>query len=89
MLIAQFQVLVEIWNGDDEVEWEEQGGRRREFCDLSTAIHRALGRKPWQTDITSTLGQDTPPPWLPAARIEDWHEARALRARLEQAAAEG
>jgi hypothetical protein len=36
--------------GLDE-KWEDQGGRRREFLTVTTDLHRALGRRPWDPCI--------------------------------------
>jgi hypothetical protein len=31
--------------------WESEGGRRDEYIDVCNALHRMLGRRPWQYDV--------------------------------------
>jgi hypothetical protein len=31
--------------------WEEDGGRRREFLELSSLLHYQLGRRTWEEDV--------------------------------------
>lgn len=64
--------------------WEEDGGRRSEYLDLTKALHRALGL---QSHVPSPLDAIGPPPdWLtrPDDRA-DWRRSDALAERIEEA----
>jgi hypothetical protein len=54
------------------------------ILDACVALHTLLRRKPWQTDVVDTLGQDTPPSY--EVNKEDWRAARQIRIELERAA---
>jgi len=45
--------------GGDE-KWEDQGGRLREYYDLTLALHRLLGRRLWDDDIVDGEPDDEP-----------------------------
>jgi hypothetical protein len=44
-----------------------------------------LRRKPWQTDVIATIGENAPPAY--ERDTEDWMAARKIRIELERAAA--
>ncbi len=67
--------------GLDE-EWEEDGGRRREYLDLSSALAAALGRnKPWLPCVLD-VGEDVPAWVTDRFHIENERAAIALRKEL-------
>jgi hypothetical protein len=89
--VALFNLAREIMSeGDDATErWEGEGGRRREYLTARHDLHYgALGRKPWETDVVDTVGEDAPPSWMRADRHAEWHQTRLLRIALEEAAAD-
>jgi hypothetical protein len=59
---------------------QHEGGRREEYLDVKSALHRALGRKPWQQDVldTSASTDPTDPRIDPGGR---WDVAGAVEAR--------
>jgi hypothetical protein len=83
--VEQFRIARAIYDADQEDVWEERGGKRRAYLDACVALHTLLRRKPWQTDIVDTLGQDTPPSY--EVNNEDWRAARQIRIEPERAAA--
>ena len=69
--------------------WEESGGVRRQYIDTCRKLHVALGRKPWETMATDTIGEDEPDPTISNQgehKVADWMEARELGLELQQAA---
>jgi hypothetical protein len=66
---------VEIQTQGMTEKWEHEGGRRGEYIDVCNALHRALGRRPWQYCV---LDDD-----LSAARPGDPDLASAIEARQQ------
>jgi hypothetical protein len=61
-------------------KWESEGGARRTYLDLSSALHRALDLEPWRIsplDVHASFKE--PKPYEDA---DDWREAKRLRAAL-------
>jgi hypothetical protein len=55
----------EIYDDDDAINrWEELGGRKGEYYEISRELHLSLGRMPWEEDVFDTIHEDTPPHWL-------------------------
>jgi hypothetical protein len=50
-MVALFRRGREILAAGDDRRWEDEGGRRREFLDLTSLLHQRLGRRPWQCDV--------------------------------------
>jgi hypothetical protein len=50
-------------------KWEDEGGRRREYFDICNALHRALGRKPWEACFLDEQLDDEAGRWA-RARLE-------------------
>lgn len=65
--------------------WEDQGGCHRALLDASSALHRALGRKPWQWTVEHAVG-DRPEWRVDDTQLGDYREAVALRLELVTAA---
>lgn len=90
-VVAAFKNAREIYDAGDASEvWEEQGGRRREYLEAKSVLHRMLKRRPWQVDLMD-CDSDQPPGWI-AKRGEaygmnarSWTEARQLRLSIERA----
>ena len=62
--------------------------REAEYYEAATKLHKLLGRKPWQEEIQNTFGADVPPSYIIKAgefRVNDWNEAHAIRAQLDEA----
>jgi hypothetical protein len=61
--------------------WEDQGGCHRALLDASSALHRALGREPWQWTVEHAFGDG--PEWhVDETQLGDFREAVALRLAL-------
>ena len=71
-------------------DWEEDGGTRRQFFDVSRDLHSLMGRHPHQENVCAVIGQDEPPEWMQddARRVTDFKQAVALRRQLERLAEE-
>src|SRR6266851_1113280 len=52
----------------------------------ATALHRALGLRPWNASPFDTIDHDKPPAWMTEREREDWHAAAELRRQLAKAA---
>jgi hypothetical protein len=65
--------------------WSVIVKREPEWIQLE--LHLLLGRRPWETCISDTIGCDVPPGWLPAGQIADWLDAQAIRLALDRAIA--
>jgi len=79
-MVALFRRAREIEAADNHNFWEAEGGRKREWYDISVELHAMLGRKLWQTDVIDA-DSDTPPDWVDA---DDWGEAREIRRKLDE-----
>jgi hypothetical protein len=86
-VVAQFITACEIYDAEQDQLPEEKGGRAAEYHDLHMAIHMALGREPWHTNLLS-VDPDRIPTANDLKGIRDYAGARALRLALEQAADE-
>jgi hypothetical protein len=74
-----------IFDNDDAIDhWEEQGGRRGEFYEVSRKLDLALGRHPWEEDLFDTIGEDAPPHWLTDHHKQSWWTAHAIRVELDR-----
>jgi hypothetical protein len=82
-MVALFRRGCEILAAGDDERWEEEGGRRREFLDLASSLHRRLGLRPWQHDVFEV---DVEP--LDDDQVDDWSGARAARRALLEAIGE-
>jgi hypothetical protein len=73
---------------DQQENWEEDGGRRREYLAVTRDLHSLMGRYPHQEDVCATIGEDEPPEWMAndARRLADYRQAVELRRELEKAA---
>jgi hypothetical protein len=60
---------------DGDLEWEEDGGRRREFLNISGALHQLLGLQLWDTPVTSDLVERDPASWPVRQALEEAAEA--------------
>ena len=75
--VALFNRTLKIQANDDDEFWEEDGGRRREYLDISERLHVVLSLMPWQTSPIDVVGLR--PEWQGA---DDWKQAAELRAAL-------
>jgi hypothetical protein len=66
----------------------EAGRGSPEHIRIASALHRALNRKPWDTDILSVDADAPPPRDSDSMRLASWRTAVELRRQLEQAIAE-
>jgi hypothetical protein len=46
---------VEIQRTGKHEKLEHEGGKRREYLDVRSALHRALDRRPWQRNVLDPL----------------------------------
>ena len=76
-----------IWDAGGYEKWEEEGGRRREYLDASSALGRSVGLRPWETSPLD-VPENGPPPerWKSPNGISDWQQAQNLRRELIKAA---
>jgi hypothetical protein len=80
-MVGLYKRCREIVAAGGERSWEEDGGHRAEFLELSVILHHALGRKPWQENVCDVVDSPGKPP-----ADEDVRSAVALRRQLEKAA---
>ncbi len=50
-MLELFRRCREIVAAGDDRHWEDEGGHRREFLELSSQLHYQLGLKPWEDDV--------------------------------------
>ena len=79
--IFAFQRAQEIENAYTDDIWEEDGGRRREYLNAITVLHRELGLQPWQYGPISVIDGK----WVKWVAIDDWRLATRLRRALTAA----
>ena len=70
----------EIQDSEDADCWEDEGGRHREMLDAISALHRALGLRPWEYS-PADVGDNPRPTWA----NDSWEQAQELRRLLEDA----
>jgi hypothetical protein len=70
-----------LTEGSDE-EWEDEGGRRREFGQIDVELHGLLKRRPWEASVFDVDLDGEPPHWL-RGDTNDWRSAQELRRQLE------
>lgn len=80
--IKLYRQIVELLADPTVDQWEE--GKRRQYLDTCDELHTLLGRKPWETCVSDTIGEDVPPVWLQTHRISDWLEAQSIRCALDR-----
>ncbi len=67
--VALFKRALEIEACDDDDFREEDGGRKREYLDITDQLHQALGLKPYEPSPLDCDGE--PPSW--EGHPELWH----------------
>jgi hypothetical protein len=67
----------------DDLVWEEDGGCRDEYIEVSSRLHRLLGRKPWHLNV---LDAGRKPLEHDPRVLANWRAARAIRRQLIAAA---
>jgi hypothetical protein len=50
-MIVLFRRGREIVAAGDDRLWEDEGGHRREFLELSSQLQQKLGRRPWEGSV--------------------------------------
>ena len=81
---------LEIISQDKDELLEEQGGRRREFADIESALKLEFGLGPWFESIFSIEATDVYPPAYVASDANwsaNWFTVRDIRRALERALA--
>jgi hypothetical protein len=63
-------------------KWEHEGGRKREFYNIQTALHRPLGRKVWEWNVLDPLPAEPPPDRDPRY----WQECAELKRTFDRSA---
>ncbi len=79
--VELFKHALEIEACDDDEFWEENGGRKREYLDVTVQLHRALGLKAYEPSPLDCDGD--PPSW--EGHPELWRKAAELRKELIEA----
>jgi hypothetical protein len=82
-IVALYRGVIELRDGSDA--WEEGGGTRAACLDAEVALHDALGRKPWDYDVTDCVDPDPPPTVTDDWRINMWRETHEIYKQLEAA----
>ena len=85
--VALWRVIQEIEAEDGDRDWEDEGGRRREYLDARGELNLLLGIKPWQSS-PARVHDPEPPKWMTAGNLlaaDQWREAWKLRQALEAA----
>jgi hypothetical protein len=85
--IDAYRIARKLYDHPKSDIWEEQGGCKRAYYDACNHLHTALGRKPWQATVFSTIGADELPGWvvkMGSFRVKDWERARDIRIELER-----
>jgi hypothetical protein len=77
--IQLFRWAKAIWEDDGDLEWEEDGGRRREFLTTSGMLHDELGLQLWDLPVLSESVENDPVSW-------PWRRALDEAAMAEEAA---
>ena len=89
--VKLYRHLLDLCNEPDATgQWEEDGGKRRQYLDTCHELHTLLGRKPWQESVDDTIGCDVPPDWMVRQtpnRLADWASVREIRRALDGAVA--
>src|SRR5262245_41409584 len=83
-MLAIFNRALEIQSSEKDMRWEDEGGRRREYYNTCTVLHRLLGRMVWMYQVVD-VDPDNKPFDLPEADLADWHGAVKARLALEAA----
>jgi hypothetical protein len=81
-MIDLFRRCHAIRRNRDDLYWEPDG-KRGEYIELATTLHRLLGGKPWQLAVTEA---GTKPVEDDPRILRDWQRARTLRRQLIEAA---
>jgi hypothetical protein len=76
-------VAIEDMPGATE-RWENEGGRRREYLDLSGALAQQLGLKPWHPSPLDVADERVPAD-LGEHQVNDWVTIQRLRKALWEA----
>src|SRR5512139_908619 len=81
--VALFKRALALYDQQDA--WEEDGGRRREYLEVTCDLQDVLGRTPWHENVLDTLGQEQPPAYMAgdAKKLADYKRAVAIRRELE------
>jgi len=78
-MVELFQRCHAMRRERDDLEWEDEGGRRAEYIKLKNLLHRLLGGQPWQLDV---LEAGRKPLESERRILADWQRARTLRRQL-------
>jgi hypothetical protein len=82
-MVALFQRCRQMRVERSDLRWEPEG-KRGEYIEAATMLHRLLGGKPWQLNVLEAgrrpLQDDDP------RIVADWRRARTLRRQLIAAA---
>jgi hypothetical protein len=68
-MVRTFRWVMAIKEAGDDLEFEEDGGRRHEYLNVASRLHHdLLGLQPWDSPVTSDLAWKDPVtgPWLKA-----------------------
>jgi hypothetical protein len=87
-MLAAYQRALEILEAGGDEDWEEEGGNRREYLNLSMLLHRALGRKPWMYDVLD-IDLGDPDVDEDPGDLGDWRGAVGAARALEAARKRG
>jgi hypothetical protein len=81
-MVALFQRCRQMRVERSDLRWEPEG-KRGEYIEAATMLHRLLGGKPW---MLSVLDAGRKPLETDARVLADWKRARTLRRQLIAAA---
>ena len=81
--VALFRLCEEIIATGQDETFEDKGGRRSEYLDTRTALHSALGVKPWERSPLDT-DSEAPPDYMRHNPLQSgyWRKAWAMRCEI-------
>ena len=66
-------------------KWEDKGGRRREWHNLTGCLHYLFDLKPWDMFVSACYADNEPGPDA-NGYCQTWYKVRPIAAALEEAA---
>lgn len=83
-VIRLYQAARAIEETGAHERWDENGGRRREYFELTKDLHKALNLKPHQPSVLDAIG--SPPNWMTLSEHrKEWRKSAALGECIEAA----
>lgn len=84
-MVELWRWLVALEEADGYLKWEEEGGRRREWHNLTSCLHYLFNLKPWDVFVSDCYSDNEPEPDA-SEYYKSWYKVRQIAAALEEAA---